>query len=466
MTASRTSSFRAVLREANFFRLWLGQIISSIGDRFYQFALLSVVLGIHQTIGMDKEGSRVGMESARVIFAGMLPGLIFAPWYGWAVDRFCRRSVMIFTDIARAGLCLLLIYLWYGGHHQVWIYTVVFFMGAMNGLFIPARQAALPQLIRDGRLITANALIALIGVIASLVGSVFAGMTVSIFGARSSFYITAAGFIASAWFIYRIDSPLRPDPHPDGKPIQQNWKELTAGWHLLRGTPELLGLVLLNGLFAFTSGVFVITVLEHTVRSVNLDLLHQMTDWLTAVLTPISPKPPRFDNPQVLGFGVLFATMGIGLSLGVWFCGKSKHWSHLKGLPYFGLLLLGLGMIGFAYLTTYGPALIGCLGLGFIASIIAIPIDARLQHEVGDLHRGRVFALRNMVTTLSFLLALGINLDGRLLQWHGATQLIQYLGITVTAASVLLVLTQRHAVLRFWSSTRTQDVTPADTASR
>lgn len=449
--AARSSSFRAVLREANFFRLWLGQIISSIGDRFYQFALLSVVLGIHQTMG-------VGKESARVIFAGMLPGLLFGPWYGWAIDRFCRRSVMIFTDLVRAALCLLLIYIWYGGHGHFWIYTVVFLMGAMNGLFIPARQAALPQLIRDGRLITANALIALIGVIASLVGSVFAGMTVSIFGARSSFYITAAGFLASAWFIYRIDSPLRPDPHVNGAPIEQNWKELTAGWRTLRGMPELFGLVLLNGLFAFTSGVFLITVLEHTVRSVDLTLVHEMTDWLVRVLTPISPKPPRFDNMMVLGFGVLFACVGIGLSLGVWFCGKSKHWSHWKGLSYAGLLLLGIGMIGFAHLKTYGPALLGCLGLGFLASIIAIPIDARLQHDVSDLHRGRVFALRNMVTTLSFLIALGINLDGRLLQWRGATQVIIDLGATVTIAGAVLALTQRGCLLQFWSSDKSTAV--------
>jgi MFS family permease len=439
----RNSSFRAVLREANFFRLWIGQIISSIGDRFYQFALLGVVLGIHQTMG-------VGKESARVIFAGMLPGLLFAPWYGWAVDRFCRRSTMIFADIVRAALCFLLIYLWFGGHQRYWIYAVVFLMGGMNGLFIPARQAALPQLIRDDRLITANALIALIGVIASLVGSLFAGMTVSIFGARSSFYITAAGFIASAWFIYRIDSPLRPDPRPNGVPLQQNWKELTAGWNILRGAPELLWLVLLNGLFAFTSGIFVITVLEHTVRSVDLTLVHQITDWLIRVLTPISPKPPRFDNMMVLGFGILFACVGIGLSLGVWFCGKSKAWSHWKGLPYFALIFLGIGMVGFAHIATYGPALLGCLGLGFFASIIAIPIDARLQHEVGDLHRGRVFALRNMVTTLSFLIALGINLDGRIIQWRGPTQLIQDLGLIVTLVSIGLVLLQGRPLFGFW----------------
>lgn len=448
-TSTRSSSFRAVLREANFFRLWIGQIISSIGDRFYQFALLSVVLGIHEKMGMG-----VGKESARVIFAGMLPGLIFAPWYGWAVDRFCRRSVMIFADVVRAMLCLVLTYLWFNGHQHYSIYAVVFLMGAMNGLFIPARQAALPQLIRDNRLITANALIALIGVIASLVGSIFAGMTVSIFGAYSSFYITAGGFLASAWFILKIDSPLRPDVNQHDAPIGRDWRELTAGLHVLRGAPELLGLVLLNGLFAFTSGVFLITVIEHTVRWVDLTLLHQMTDFLTRVLTPISPKPPRFDarGDEVLGFGVLFACVGIGLSLGVWFCGKSKKWSHLKGLPYIGLLLLGVGMIGFAHLKTYGPALLGCLGLGFFASVIAIPIDARLQHEIGSQHRGRVFALRNMITTLSFLIALGINLDGHLLQWRGATQVIADLGAVVSFTAIALMATQRRSLSTYWEA--------------
>ena len=65
-------SFSQVLAQPNFFRLWLGQIISSVGDRFYQFALLKVVL----------DGTAYGQDTARVVFFGMLPGLIFAPWIG------------------------------------------------------------------------------------------------------------------------------------------------------------------------------------------------------------------------------------------------------------------------------------------------------------------------------------------------------------------------------------------------
>ena len=66
--APEPTSFRSILGQKNFARLWYGQIISSLGDRFYQFALLYVILGI-------KQGLDVGKDSARVTFCAMLPGL-------------------------------------------------------------------------------------------------------------------------------------------------------------------------------------------------------------------------------------------------------------------------------------------------------------------------------------------------------------------------------------------------------
>ena len=68
-TETAPTSFRSILGERNFARLWYGQIISSMGDRFYQFALLYVILGI-------KQGLDVGKDSARVTFCAMLPGLL------------------------------------------------------------------------------------------------------------------------------------------------------------------------------------------------------------------------------------------------------------------------------------------------------------------------------------------------------------------------------------------------------
>src|SRR5476649_2076199 len=196
------TSFRSILGERNFARLWYGQIISSMGDRFYQFALLYVILGIQQ--GLD-----VGKDSARVTFCAMLPGLLLAPLYGWLVDRYPRKWVMFGSDLARAALTLSFFYIWFQAHNLTAVFTVVFLMGALNGLFIPARQAALPQIVSPAHLVTANALISMIGVIANLIGTPLASLTVSIFGAWSSFILNALGFIVSAWCVYHIRADLR-----------------------------------------------------------------------------------------------------------------------------------------------------------------------------------------------------------------------------------------------------------------
>src|ERR1700689_4381697 len=233
------TSFRSILGEKNFARLWYGQIISSMGDRFYQFALLYVILGI-------KQGLDVGKDSARVTFCAMLPGLLLAPLYGWIVDRFSRRWVMFYADLARAGLTLSILYLWFQAHNLSAVFAVVFLMGACNGLFIPARQAALPQIVPSRQLITANSLISLIGVIPNFIGIPIPGFVVSIFGARSSFLFNSLGFLASAWCIYHIKSDLSPAPHHQDASDHDkvsSWRGALAGWRVLREQRELGALV-------------------------------------------------------------------------------------------------------------------------------------------------------------------------------------------------------------------------------
>ena len=89
-----------------------------------------MILGIRQ-------GMEAGKDSARVTFCAMLPGLLLAPLFGWTVDRFSRRWVMFYADLVRAGLTLSFLVLWFHAHSLVAVYVAVFFMGALNGLFIP-----------------------------------------------------------------------------------------------------------------------------------------------------------------------------------------------------------------------------------------------------------------------------------------------------------------------------------------
>jgi MFS family permease len=442
-----STSFRSILGERNFARLWYGQIISSMGDRFYQFALLYVILGI-------KQGIDVGKDSARVTFCAMLPGLLLAPLYGWIVDRFSRRWVMFYSDVARAVLTLTILDLWFHSHNLVAVFAIVFLMGAFNGLFIPARQAALPQIVSARQLITANSLISLIGVIANFIGIPIASFVVSIFGARSSFLFNSLGFLASAWCVYHIRTDLSPAPHhPDASDKDKvgTWRGTLAGWRVLREQPELGALVLVNSAFSFISAMVLVTILQQIVVTVDLTSVHLLVNTLTKFLSMFAPKPPVFEI-RTLAFGLLMAAIGLGLGVGVAICGVARRRSRSKALPYLALALLGVALIGFSRLHEYWPAVAGAAFMGVLSAFILIPIEARLQNDVDDARRGRLFALRNLCTTTSFLLGLAVNLNGALLASVGPSSLIGYIGIAAIATAAALAFANASTLSSFWST--------------
>jgi len=434
--------FHKVLRQSNFFRLWIGQIISSIGDRFYQFALLSLVLGLN-------EGTQIGKEGARVIFVGMVPGLLFAPLMGLAVDRFNRKVTLVFADLSRVLLVLGLIYIWFEMKNLALVYVIVFFMGGMNSLFIPARQAALPQIVPEGDLITANALMALVGVIASLVGAVCAGLASSIFGARLSFILTAIGFSVSAFFILRITASLRPGERSAERSALATWREIAGGWEYVRKEVQTQWVIVLSTLFAFVSGFFMISVLEFTVHSLDTTLLKEFVAWMTEVLSHFAPKPPVIDA-SVIALGILMGALGLGLALGIFNCGPSRRWTRSTGLPFGAFLLVGAAILVFSMITSYVPALAICFVLGWGSAVFTIPIDARLQTEVPDACRGRVFALRNFCTSVAFLVALGFHLSGDLLRLLGPGELIEMLGAGMILSALALGWLNRRSLGTFW----------------
>jgi len=443
--ARESTSFLAILGEKNFARLWYGQIISSLGDRFYQFALLYVILGI-------KQGMYVGKDSAQVTFLAMLPGFLLAPVYGWTIDRYSRRWIMFYADIFRAGLTLTVLYFWFTLHSLVAVYIVVFLMGAGNGLFIPARQAALPQIVGQGQLITANSLISLIGVIANFIGLPVASFIVAIFGGFSSFLFNAMGFLASAWCIYHINADLKPNPDSTA-PRESLWGGVLGGWNVLREQPELRALVIVNSAFSFISAMVLVSILQQIVVSVDLHSVQLLVNTLIKYLAMVAPKPPTFDN-RMLAFGILMAAIGLGLGLGVALCGVSKKYSHAKALPFLSLALLGLALIGFATIREYWPAVLGAGFMGVLSAFIVVPIEARLQNDVDDARRGRLFALRNLCTTTSFLTGLAVNLNGYLLDPNvlGPARLIGIVGGTAIAMAVVLAALNARVLSSFWSA--------------
>ena len=182
-----------------------------------------------------------------------------------------------------------------------------------------------------------------------------------------------------------------------------------------------------------------ITILQQGVVTSDLTPVHRLVGVLKTVFSYLAPKPPTFEI-KMLAFGLLMACIGLGLGVGVAICGGARLWSRSKALPYLALAALGLALIGFSRLHSYLPAVAGAGFLGIISAFILIPIEARLQNDVDDERRGRLFALRNLCTTTSFLTGLGVHLNGRLLATVGPAALIGLIGAGALLVAFVLAV--------------------------
>jgi len=77
--------------------LWIGQVISELGNWFNFIAVLGLVR-LCFTFGSNRHHD--------VILTRLVPFTIFAPIAGAFVDRWSRRTVMIVSDLARIGVAL------------------------------------------------------------------------------------------------------------------------------------------------------------------------------------------------------------------------------------------------------------------------------------------------------------------------------------------------------------------------
>ncbi|MEU6041508.1 MFS transporter [Actinomadura sp. NPDC047616] len=127
------------LNRPAFRRLLAGQTVSSFGDWMGTLALMYLVL--------ELSGSTTAVGGVLVL--RLLPSALGAPLAARVVTRWRRRSVMMTSDLVRAGMAFVLPVvpsLW-------WVYAWAFAIEVVGLMFLPARDSAVPVIVggRDGR---------------------------------------------------------------------------------------------------------------------------------------------------------------------------------------------------------------------------------------------------------------------------------------------------------------------------
>jgi predicted MFS family arabinose efflux permease len=208
------------LRLPDFRRVFLAQVISTVGDFLVPVAISFAVLDLTGSV------SDLGLVLLARILGQVLLFLVGGVW----ADRLPRQQVMVASNAVRFVSQVLLGGLLVSGHAQIWQLIVLQLVhGGATGVFRPAATGLTPQLVPASQLQTANGLMYLTLSIGGIVGPAVGGVLVATVGAGWAIIGDGLTFAVSGVLLSR----LRPLGHVP-RPRESFWSELAGGWREVR----------------------------------------------------------------------------------------------------------------------------------------------------------------------------------------------------------------------------------------
>ena len=295
---ARTGTFRA-LRHRNY-RLWfVGQGVSLIGTWMQTMALQLLVYRL------TGSAAALGM----INFIGLIPLLPLALWGGSLVDRFPKRTVILVTQTGMLIQALLLSALTISGTIQVWqVYVMAFFLGALQAVDMPARQAFTVDMV-EGKEDLTNA----IGLNSAMfngaraLGPALAGLVVAATGEGLAFFINALTFVAVIVCLLM----MRNLPNSSKQTTVGVAKHMAEGIRFVSRQQVVLVLMSLVAVSAFLSMPYstLMPIFANGVLRDSANILVQtVCQGPSAIL--------RCQAPEALPLGLLLTTVGIGALVG------------------------------------------------------------------------------------------------------------------------------------------------------
>jgi dTMP kinase len=366
------SGFKSVFAIPDFRRLFWGQAVSALGDWVGTLAFIAAA----QFLAPDQPAAVVG-----VLILRLVPSFFATPIGGVLSDRIDRKRIMIWSDVARFAILMLTPFF----RHLWALYMFAFMHECFSLVFLPARDASLPNLVGSERLEPANALV---------MGSSFAGIPLSgpAFALLAyaavhnkallpsalhepyafAFAFDAVTFLVSAAMIMRISLPaLRSEL--ESEPF---WHSLRDGARYIKGSPLHLGLAYAVSLGMLGGGVLFalgIGYIKNTLHGSEVEF-----GWLMGI----------FGGGMVAGFVVSQVKSERG-----------RAWMIRGALLAMGSVLIFMAVFPWLWIA-YLMALV--FGTSFSVSLI-LAMSA-VQSRTPDAKRGRVMAFVHMLVRGALIL--------------------------------------------------------------
>lgn len=396
---------------------------ASFGDWFGLLA--TSVFAASQVEGSTAKGAAFGT----VIAIRLLPALVLGPIAGVLADRFDRRWTMVICDVLRfllfASIPLVAVLGASGAVVVGWATIATFLIESITLLWIPAKEAAVPNLIPRARLEAANQLTlittyGLTPVVAAVALAVLDGAVRAATDgaapdwaepAQLALWFNALSRLATAVVVAFGIREISQGPSAERDHTEQSMlRQFKEGWQFISQTPLVRGLVL--GIFgAFAGGGIVIGTARFFANSLGAG-----------------------DAAFYLLFGAIFIGLAIGIGLGPMIV---KEMSRRR---WFGMsiVLASAAVMTLSFAIHLSMAMLGAVLVGAGAGMAFLAGTTLLGGEIADEVRGRVFAVVQIGTRLVLILAIALS---SLLAGVGGSRRFEIanLGISISSTRLLLL---------------------------
>jgi MFS family permease len=392
-----SAMFRA-LENPNY-RIWAsGAIVSNIGTWMQRVAQDWLVL----TVLTDHSGAAVGLTTG----LQFLPMLLFGPYGGVLADRYRKRIILMWTQLAMGFTGLAIGLLVVTGTAQLWhAYVAAFCLGLASAVDAPARQAFVSELVGQENISNAVALNSASFNTARLTGPAIAGVLIAWVGTGPVFLLNAASFAAVLISLFRI-RVAQPAPSATG---ERNKHQVAEGIRYVRRRPDLMLIMVLVGIL----GAF----------GMNFPVINSLM-----ATTEFSMGPSEF--------GLLGSIMAVGTLAGALLAAR-RSGPRLRFLLG-GALGLGISTILGSIAPTFWVYAAILIPVGLASITFLNSCNTSIQLSVEPRFRGRVLAL--YLAILQGGTAIGSPLVGWIGSQFGARWSVAVGGIVVLLAGIAAVV--------------------------
>jgi MFS family permease len=366
------STILDLARNRNFSALWVGQVLSQIGDRFRFVAVLVIVNGL-------TGGNPLAITVLTLTV--LIPQFLFGLLGGVVSDRANRKTVMIVSDVLRGLLVLPVLFV--DSVDNLWILFICSIgMEIISVFFYPARNALIPNIIGPGQLMTANTMMQGSYIIALIIGSSLAGYLTALIGTNFAILFDAATFFLSAGAIalMTVPSVVGALNNERATPTEL-WREAKAGLRFIAGRRDLVTVLVMMAVAMLGLGSIFVLALTYLETRLNV---------------------------TAEGYGNTVAAIGIGVLVGGLLVTRLAGRVAANLLVAACLIVIGVAMIAFASAGSYTVVIVAAAIIGVCIVIGRASLDTFTQALAPDEMLGRVQSVVQMTIAISIAAAQGL----------------------------------------------------------